>query len=77
VFKRLVFENTAALFTLAAFITASSIYLAITWRAWRMQRAQRDHFANLPFATATPAAAAPAASPDPSVPPRGSSPLSA
>ena len=32
-FRRLVFENTAALFTLAAFITAFSIYVTIAWRA--------------------------------------------
>ena len=55
-FKRLVFENSAALFTLAAFITASSIYVTIAWRALRMRRPQIAQFANLPFATATPAA---------------------
>ena len=57
-FRRLVFENTAALFTLAAFITAVSIYLTIAWRALRMKRAQVARFENLPFATETPAATA-------------------
>ena len=55
-FKRLVFENTAALFTIAAFITAVSIYITISWRALRMKRAQVAHFENLPFQTQTPAA---------------------
>ena len=55
-FRRLVFENTAALFTLAAFLTATSIYLAVTWRALRMKRPQVERFAHLPFATATPPA---------------------
>jgi hypothetical protein len=56
-FRRLVFENSAAIFTLAAFITAVSIYLTITWRALRMKRPQVARFANLPFDTATPGAA--------------------
>lgn len=56
-FRRLVFENTAALFTLAAFITAVSIYVTIAWRALRMKRPQVAQFENLPFETATPAAA--------------------
>jgi hypothetical protein len=55
-FRRLVFENSAALFTLAAFITAVSIYVTISWRALRMRRPQVAHFANLPFETDTPAA---------------------
>ena len=61
-FRRLVFENSAALFTLAAFITAVSIYVTITWRAIRMKRPQVAQFANLPFEIETPAAGtAPAA----------------
>ncbi len=55
-FRRLVFENTAALFTFAAFLTAVSIYVTITWRALRMKRSQVERFENLPFATATPPA---------------------
>jgi hypothetical protein len=55
-FKRLIFADSAALFTLAAFITAASIYVTIGWRALRMPRAQRARFENLPFTTPTPAA---------------------
>ena len=54
-FRRLVFENTAALFTLGAFITALTIYVMIAWRALRMKRPQVARFASLPFDTATPA----------------------
>lgn len=55
-FHRLVFENSAALFTIVAFITASSIYVTFTWRALRMKRPQLARFENLPFETGTPAA---------------------
>lgn len=54
-FRRLVFENYAALFTIVAFITAASIYVAFAWRALRMKRAQVAHFENLPFEIETPA----------------------
>lgn len=49
-FRRLILENWMSLFTLIAFSTALSIYLTISWRALRMPRAQREHFANLPLA---------------------------
>ena len=55
-FRRLVLENTAALFTLAAFITAVSIYVAITVRAVRMKRGQVSDLADLPFRVDTPVA---------------------
>jgi hypothetical protein len=55
-FRRLVFENTAAFFTFVAFLTTASIYLGMTWRAIRMKRPQVERFENLPFATATPPA---------------------
>ena len=57
-FRRLIFEDSAALFTLAAFITASSIYVTIGWRALRMKRPQVARFENLPFETPTPASVA-------------------
>ena len=57
-FRRLVFENTAAIFTIVAFITASSIYVTFAWRALRMKRPQVARFENLPFETPTPAATA-------------------
>ncbi len=55
-FRRLVFENYAALFTIAAFVTAATIYVAFAWRALRMKRPQIIRFENLPFDTATPSA---------------------
>ena len=56
-FRRLALEDSSALFTFAAFLTAASIYVAMTWRALRMKRPQVAAFENLPFATATPPAA--------------------
>jgi hypothetical protein len=53
-FRRLVFEDSAALFTIAAFVTAFTIFVVFTWRALRMKRRQVEHLANLPFETATP-----------------------
>ena len=57
-FRRLVFENTAAIFTIVAFITAASIYVTFAWRAIRMKRPQVARFENLPFETPTPASTA-------------------
>ena len=57
-FRRLVFENTATIFTIVAFLTAASIYVTFAWRALRMKRPQLARFENLPFATPTPSAAA-------------------
>ena len=54
-FRRLVLENSAALFTLIAFSTAVSIYVTFAWRALRMKRPQLARFENLPFTTPTPA----------------------
>jgi hypothetical protein len=48
-FRRLVLENSAAFFTIAAFVIAAAIYLAFAWRALRMKRPQLAHFENLPF----------------------------
>ena len=55
-FRRLAFDNSAALFTFAAFLTAVSIYVAVIWRALRMKRPQVAAFENLPFAAPTPSA---------------------
>ncbi|HVU32785.1 MAG TPA: hypothetical protein VHE61_05085 [Opitutaceae bacterium] len=55
-FRRLVFEDSAALFTIAAFITAFSIFVTIAWRALRMKRPQLERFERLPFEIATPSA---------------------
>ena len=54
-FRRLILEDSAALFTFAAFLTAASIFLATSWRALRMKRATVERFENLPFETPTPA----------------------
>jgi hypothetical protein len=48
-FRRLLLEDTAAIFTLAAFLTAATIYAAVVWRALRMKRPQLDRFARLPL----------------------------
>lgn len=58
-FRRLVFEDSAALFTIAAFITAVSIFVTIAWRALRMNRPTVERFENLPFAVETTAASTP------------------
>ena len=63
-FRRLAFENTAALFTLAAFITAATFYVTIAWRAIRMKHPQVERFANLPFETATPESTVPVGATD-------------
>jgi hypothetical protein len=55
-FRRLVLEDSAAIFTLVAFITAVSIYLGFAWQTLRMKRGQVARFENLPFETPTPAA---------------------
>ncbi len=55
-FRRLLLEDSAALFTIVAFITAVSIFVTITWRALRMRQPQIESFENLPFRTPTPAA---------------------
>lgn len=55
-FRRLVLENSTALFTIVAFITAASIFVMFAWRALRMKRPQVARFENLPFETPTPSA---------------------
>jgi hypothetical protein len=49
-FKRLILDDSAALYVIIAFVTAASIYVLIAWRALRMPRAQLRRFADLPFA---------------------------
>lgn len=50
-FKRMILDDSAVIFTIAAFITAVTIYVAITWRAIRMPRRQIEELAHLPFTT--------------------------
>ena len=54
-FQRLILQDSARLYTIAAFAVAASIFVAVAWRAVRMRRSQLERFANLPFETATPA----------------------
>lgn len=55
-FRRFVYGDNAPLFTIAAFLVASVIFVGFCWRAVRMRRGQADHFAKLPFETDTPPA---------------------
>jgi hypothetical protein len=48
-FRRLILDHWMSIFTLTAFSTALSIYLACAWSALRMPRAQRERFARLPL----------------------------
>jgi len=48
-FKRLLLEDSSVWYVITAFVTAATIFGAITWRAIRMPRSQADHFAHLPF----------------------------
>jgi hypothetical protein len=67
-FNRLIYQDSAALFTIVAFAVAASIFVAVCWRALRMGRGQIERMENLPFATATPPASHgtdPAAKPGP------------
>lgn len=50
-FRRLILEDSAAIYVIVAFVTAASIFVSITWRALRMPRHQVDRFANLPFSS--------------------------
>ena len=48
-FRRLFLEDWMSVFTLIAFVTALSVYVTLFFRALRMQRAQVNRFAQLPF----------------------------
>ena len=49
-FRRLLIEDWTAIFTIAAFITALSVYVTIFYRTVRMRQAKADELAQLPFA---------------------------
>jgi len=53
-FKRLVFEDYAAICTIIAFAVVALVFLGAIWRALRMSRGQSDHMAALPFEPAAP-----------------------
>jgi hypothetical protein len=44
-FNRLIYGDSTAIFTIAAFAFAASIFITISWRALRMKRTQVEHFA--------------------------------
>jgi len=48
-FRRLILEHWTSIFTLAAFVTALSVYLTACFRALCMRRGQIERFAALPF----------------------------
>lgn len=52
-FRRLLLENWTSIFTLAAFITALTVYLTVCFRALRMRRGDLERFAALPLADQT------------------------
>ncbi len=52
-FRRLLIEDWTAIFTLAAFITALSVYVTIFYRTVRMRQSRADELAHLPFADET------------------------
>ena len=54
-FHRLILEDTSVLYTIAAFLVASSIFVGFAWRAMHMNREQLERLSRLPFETATPA----------------------
>ena len=57
-FRRLLLEDSATLFTIVAFVTAFTIFVTIAWRAVRMKPTQVDRFARLPFEIPTPPSSA-------------------
>jgi hypothetical protein len=55
-FNRLIYENSATFFTVAAFVVAAVIFLTISIRTLRLRPAQVRQLEDLPFATLTPPA---------------------
>jgi hypothetical protein len=49
-FRRLILEDYTVVCVMVAFATVATIFLAFAWRALRMNRAEVDRFAQLPFA---------------------------
>jgi hypothetical protein len=52
-FQRLVLLDSAALYTIAAFCVAVSIFATVTWRAALMRLPQQERLARLPLETET------------------------
>lgn len=49
-FKRLMLDDTTAIVTVVAFLTAATIYAGAVWRAFRMKRPQVERLASIPLA---------------------------
>lgn len=52
-FRRLILEHWTGIFTLAAFVTALTVYLTVCLRALRMRPSQLERFAALPLSDET------------------------
>lgn len=48
-FRRVLLDNWMAIFPLVAFLTAATVYVIIAYKTFRMQGAQANRFAQLPF----------------------------
>jgi hypothetical protein len=55
-FKRLLVDEAATIFTFVSFLVSASIFVTFLWRALRMKKAQVEHFEKLPFETENPSA---------------------
>lgn len=53
-FARLALPSFTAIFTIAAFAVAASIFIAVAWRAVRMRRPDTDRLSRLPLETESP-----------------------
>ena len=53
-FNRIIYQDSTALFTVAAFLVAATIFVTVCWRALRMGPRQVERMENLPFITETP-----------------------
>lgn len=48
-FRRVLLENWMSIFPLVAFLTAATIYVAVSYKTLRMRKPQIDRFSKLPF----------------------------
>ena len=48
-FRRIIIEDWTVIFTIAAFITALSVYVTVFYRTIRMRPAKSEQLAHLPF----------------------------
>jgi hypothetical protein len=48
-FNRFILPSFTAIFTIAAFSVAASIFVAVAWRAARMRRTDVERFSRLPL----------------------------